>query len=146
VTAPVYLSNGSLDQVVTLPLNLPQTFLPRRGQLAVGTFVLPEGRMAEVSWLSLHWIGLNQLTLPLKISAGLGAVFTGVYHGIETINRHTGHPMVYVPRELPGYDDSNPFGLHRFYEPGQYTILAVNNMSNIDVQLSVTFSAKIYTV
>jgi hypothetical protein len=146
VIAPVYLSNGSLDQVVAVPLNLPQTYIPRLGQLVVGTFVLPEGRMAEVSWLSVHWVGLNQLVVPAKVSAGLGAVFAGVYHGIESVNRHTGHPLVYVPRELPGYEDSNPYGFRRFYEPGQYTILAVNNMSNVDIQVSASFSAKIYAV
>src|SRR5690606_2412909 len=116
----------------------------RAGQLVVGTFVVPAGWHAEVRWLSLHWVSLTNLDVPVKITGGLAAIFSGVFHGIEAVNKYTGHPLVYAPRELPGYEDSNPWGHHFLYEPGHYTVLAVNNTSNIDVQVQASCSVRLF--
>ena len=129
---------GTLADALTQPFCLPQSLVLKDTALVVSSFMLEEGWKAEVALLSMHFVSFSEIGLPIKKSSGVGIVFTGVYAGIQTLNEHTGRPIVYVGTELPGYTDSNPFA-HRFiYAPGVYTVLVVNNCTNLDAQVAVS--------
>ena len=134
----VFVDPAAIHDRFAHPFCLPQTRLLRNTEVVVGTMRLAVGWRAELALLAMHFIGVETADLPAKISGNLHMVFVGLYQGVESINSHTGRPLVYVGADVAGYVDSNPFGLHPLAEPGHYTVLLVNNTQNVDFQVAVS--------
>lgn len=134
----VFVDPETIPDRFTQPFALAQTRLLRNSEVVVASLQLPEGWRADLVLLNLHLVGIESALVPDKISGNLNLVFAGFYEGIQGVNSNTGRPLVYVGSDVPGFYDSNPFGMCPLVQPGFYTVMLVNNTSNADFQVAVS--------
>ncbi len=135
-----YVTPSRLNEVISLPLVLPQTEL-RRGQIIQAAVIKLElGQVLRVSYFGLHLISvLTPATVPETFTTSCGLASAGVYTGTMV-----GSSSCQVALNSPGIREINPFHYREYRAPGIYTVQVSNNTKNVDLTVCLTGVAKIY--
>ena len=135
-----YITNNEFEQIVTLPISLPQTELRSRRYIQVGTYPVLLGQRLELRVLTIHLVSiltpgvLPQIdsTVLSLCSAGLliGSMATSVIGAVYLDGLGAGCWNAVQPVIVTA--------------PGTYRIVAFNNSSNVDLSVAVTGSIKFF--
>lgn len=135
-----YVTPTLADRTLSMPVSLPQTELRRGKSIHIASFVLEEGQFLQLKSLNLHLLKiLTPGVVPVYASKVLGVVSVGIYDS----------PMLcsggcLVRGYEVGVSQFNPWQTRRFYNPGTYTVVVSNNTTNVDVDVCVNGSLKLY--
>lgn len=135
-----YIPAETLGRWLDQPFCLSQTILFPRSSVLVASISLPPGFRLSLRWLSLHFVDIvTQNDVAEKLTTNMAITYAGLYSGtFENLNLHSGQPLVYVPCEVPGQNQTDPFYWRDFEAPDTYAILAVNNTSKTQLRVSVS--------
>ena len=135
-----YITPSLFARVVSLPISLPQTELRRGKSIHISSDVLADDQILALKSLNLHVLKiLTPGVVPVYASKVMGVVSVGIYDS----------PMLcsggcLVRGYQVGVTQFNPWQTRLIYNPGTYTIVVSNNTTNVDVDVCVTGSIKLY--
>ena len=133
-----FITSTGLAQVLDQGFGMPESCLAPGATMPVGYIQLSSGQLIRLRWLSVHLIRIISTAAPLKVNAGLGAVYAGLYPTGAALRFTPGQPLAYTPVEVPGVNQTSPYFYHDLESPGTYLVLLVNNLSNAFVDVAVT--------
>ena len=135
-----YITPSLFARVVSLPISLPQTELRRGKSIHISSVVLADDQILALKSLNLHLLKiLTPGVVPVYASKVMGVVSVGIYDS----------PMLcscgcLVRGYQVGVTQFNPWQTRLIYKPGTYKIVVSNNTTNVDVDVCVTGSIKLY--
>jgi hypothetical protein len=111
----------------------------------VASVKLPANYRLSLRWLSMHYIDVvTQNDVAEKLTTNMSITFAGLYSGeFEQLNLHSGQPLVYVPCDVPQYNQTDPYYWSDFEAPDTYAVLAVNNTKETQLRVSVSGTFRI---
>jgi len=134
-----------LDMIVDLPIGLAQAKLPRATSIVMASIVVGLGQRLRLGWLSLQLVRLSATT-PSRLNTSLGIAYVGVFAGGAELARiPTGTALCVISLNGPFVKLLNPYVARDMEGPDVVNVVAVNNTSNVDMEVVVTGSAKLYT-
>jgi hypothetical protein len=135
-----YVPTFTLGRWLDQPFCLSQSILFPRSSVIVASIKVPSGYRLSLRWLGLHFVDIvTQNEVAEKLTTNMAITYAGLYSGsFENLNLHSGQPLVYVPCEVPGYNQTDPFYWRDFESPDTYAILAVNNTQETQLRVSVS--------
>lgn len=139
------ISLERFERIVDLPLSLPQTVLNARTSILVATVQLFIGQKMCIRWLGGKIVKMGNTDVPVKINSNLGLIYIGVYSGdLDDVKRPTGVSLVQMPINQATAKRMNPFHFRNFTAPDTYSVFVTNNTSNLNFDVVVTGTAKLY--
>lgn len=139
------ISLERFERIIDLPLSLPQTALNARTSILVATVQLSIGQRMRIRWLGGKIVRLQNTDVPQKINSNLGLIYLGVYSGdLDDVKRPTGVSLVQMPINQATAKRMNPFHFRNFTAPDTYSVFVTNNTSNLNFDVVVTGTAKLY--
>jgi len=145
VLPSTYIPTGTLGRWIDVPFCLSQSIIyPQSSVLVSFVKLLPNYRLS-LKWLSVHYIDvITQNTVAEKLTTNMAITYAGMYSGeFENLNLHSGQPLVYVPCEVPQYNQMDPYYWRDFEAPDTYAILAINNTKDTQLRVSVNGAFRI---
>lgn len=135
-----YIPTGTLGRWLDQPFCLSQSILFPRSSIIVASVKVPVGFKLSLRWLGLHFVDIvTQNEVAQKLTTNMAITYAGLYSGnFENLNLHSGQPLVYVPCEVPGYNQTDPYYWRDFESPDTYAVLAVNNTQSTQLRVSVS--------
>lgn len=134
-----FVTTNRLDRSLNIPLCAAQTELRANKRLVMGTFTLAQFQRLEIRSLTIK-IGrvLTPGAVPFYSFTSYGLCSVGIYRGKGTCS-----PIVYT---MINTDPTtvNPFQPCIISSPGLYTVLMLNNTTNIDLAVVASGVAKLY--
>lgn len=143
-----FITTRYMDNIVAVPMAQPQVRLRQADSLVISTLSLVLGQRAKLSWLSLQLLQLYNVDpaiTPTKIDTGFGLVYTGVYSG-SIIDRPAGRPTNLISLETPSIANLGSRMANEFYGPQIVSVVVANNLSNIDVGISLVGCWQVFLV
>jgi len=138
------ITTSRLDTIRGMPIALPQTQLRRADSIVISSYKLDLGQRLIIHWLSLKMLKVISGS-PIKINSSLGLVYVGVFAGgFDPLRVPSGVPLHVISLGGPGSKVLNPHIVREFSGPDIIEVVAVNNMTNIDLEITITGSAKYY--
>jgi hypothetical protein len=132
------------NRIVDLALSCPQTVLKPAASLLLATVALEPGQLLRVRWLSAKLVRLSAASFPLKVNSSLGLAYVGVYSGdFSDVSRPGGTPLALLSLNFQT-KRLNPYYFRDFTAPDTYSVFAVNNTQNLDLDLVVSGAARLY--
>ena len=138
-----YLTASGLAQVLDQGFSLQQSRLAPLAALPVVYVYLTPGQLFRLRWLAVHLVRILTDEAPVKLNAGLGSVYAGLYQDGAAVRTPPGHPLAYTPVDVPGANQTSPCFYHDLESGGTYTIMVVNNLTNASVDVVVTGSFRV---
>jgi hypothetical protein len=140
VLSPSYIPADTLGRWLDQPFCLSQAALFPNSSIVVASVLLPAGYKLSLRWLGLHFVDvITQNEVAEKLTTNMTVVYAGLYSGkFENLNVHAGRPLVYVPCEVPGYNQTDPYYWRDFESPDTYAVLAVNNTAATKLRVSIS--------
>lgn len=139
------ISLARFDRIVDIPLSCPQVALKARSSILVATISLTIGQKMCIRWLGAKIVKMPNTASPLKVNSNLGLIYVGVYSGdLDDVKRPTGVSLIQMAMNQVTPKRMNPFHFRNFTSPDTYSVFVVNNTSNLDFDVVVTGSAKLY--
>ncbi len=139
------ISLERFERIIDLSLSLPQTALNARTSILVATVQLSIGQRMRIRWLGGKIVRLQNTDVPQKINSNLGLIYLGVYSGdLDDVKRPTGVSLVQMPINQATAKRMNPFHFRNFTAPDTYSVFVTNNTSNLNFDVVVTGTAKLY--
>jgi hypothetical protein len=119
--------------------------LKARSSILIATINLTIGQKMRIRWLGAKIVKMLNVASPLKVNSNLGLIYVGVYSGdLDDVKRPTGVSLVQMAVNQTTLKQMNPFHFRNFTSPGTYSMFVTNNTSNLDFDVVVTGSAKLY--
>jgi hypothetical protein len=135
-----FVVDTRLEQIVTVPFNLPQTELRRGKTHILWQWVLGRNERMDCRQMALNLMRiLTPGVIPAKNNTSLGLASVGLYQG-----RMLTSGSCLVSTDTVGTVALNSFARKWIATPGTYYVIVANNSSNVDVAVIVTGSLKLY--
>lgn len=132
-----FLTQEKYAQVIDLPIAVPATELRRGDSIICASVDLKLGQRIRYRWAQLQLITILNAGTPDKIISNLGMVYLGFYSaGFTQLNKPTGIPINALSADLVGVNASNPYIFFDFSSPDTYSVLLVNNTTNLDFEVT----------
>jgi hypothetical protein len=145
VLPSTYIPTGTLGRWLDVPFCLSQAIIYPMSSVLVCSVKLPPNYRLSLRWLSMHYIDVvTQNEVAEKLTTNMAITFAGLYSGeFEQLNLHSGQPLVYVPCDVPTYNQMDPYYWRDFEAPDTYAVLAVNNTQETQLRVSVSGSFRV---
>jgi len=140
VLPSTYIPTGTLGRWLDIPFCMSQSIIYPMSSVLVSSVKLPPNYRLSLRWLSVHYIDVvTQNEVAEKLTTNMAITFAGLYSGeFEQLNLHSGQPLVYVPCDVPTYNQMDPYYWRDFEAPDTYAVLAVNNTKETQLRVSVS--------
>ena len=136
-----YVTETRNAKVIDLPFGCPQTELRRGDSLVIAVFKLATAQKLTFKVLQLTLVRVLTAGSPSPVATELGLIYVGLYGGGFGVDRPAGMPMAYLSLNGPGTSVMNPGAPVVAAAKDTYELVAVNNTSNMDYDISVVGSA-----
>ena len=135
-----YIVEHRFDQIVSLPISLPETELRSRRYIQVGTYPVQLGQRLELRALTIHLVRiLTPGVVPLLDNTVLSLCSAGLLIGSMATSAMG---IVYLNGLGAGcWTADQPVIVTA---PGIYRVVAFNNSSNVDLTVVVTGSIRLF--
>jgi hypothetical protein len=121
-----YITQASRQDIIDLPLCLPQTALAPYEILPIATVDLKLGQRLRFRWANLQLVNIPDEVN--GINRSMGYCCLAMYANIDNIHKPTGQPLVYLSSsELKKVKSLNPYTYRDFTVPARYEFLVINN-------------------
>ena len=140
-----HVTTSRNDSIIDLPISMAQLELKKEDSIVITSVKLSLGQVLRINWLSMQLISMKSGS-PTKITDSLGFVYGGVFAaGFDTVRRPSGTPIFTRSINSPLTKVLNPHIIREFSGPDIIEFVAVNNTSNVDVEIAMMGDVKLYT-
>jgi len=136
-----YLTASHFDEILTLPISLPETELRRQRSIQIATFPVALGQRLELRSLTVHLVKI--------LTPGVAATLDNTVLGLCSAGIIVGSMATCVIGNVIVNDlgagcwrSDQPVIIT---SPGIYRVLAFNNANNVDLSVAVTGSVKFFS-
>lgn len=133
------VTTSAFGKSLNVGFSLPQSILKPNSAEQVAVIDVADGQSLDLRWLTLHLVKLNSspTTIPNKVNASLGAAYVGLYgQHAEYITSPSGRPLLYTAADVPGAVQAKP-AFPVDLSPGTYSVLVVNNLYTVTLEVAV---------